>query len=337
MRRRRQLSLAAGWLIVLHLVALLAGFFAPYDPTAQHPLLSIRAAHVIHLVDETGNWRRPFVYGGTPQVGTFGQYREDRTLKFPVRLAPAGKPDQFDANASRHLFGVDEPGRIFLMGTDEYGRDLFSRLVHGVRISLAAGLLATLFALGLGVLVGSAAGWLGGWTDGVIMRASELFVSLPWLYLLFGVRAFLPLNVPPEQAFLLFVGIAGIIGWAKPARLVRGMVMTAREREYVSAARGFGASQVYLLKRAHRASGLAADSDSSLPHDSQVHPRRIDALVSRTGHRRAGSQLGRTLGQAAAIPRAGFLLVGVLARSGDDDSICRVLHCVRRTQGTWVQ
>jgi len=251
MKGRWRLFVAAAWLFLLHLVAGLAGFFAPYDPTAQDRSFPFAPPTSVHVFDAEGNLCRPFVYGMSPEVGVFGRYKEDRTAKFPVRLAPAGTTQQVTglAGSRRHLFGVDQPGRISLMGTDGYGRDQFSRLVHGVRISLTAGLLATFLALGIGVLLGSIAGWAGGWLDSAIMGVTELFVSLPWLYLLFGVRAFLPLNVPPEQAFLLFIGIAGVIGWARPARLIRGMVMTAKEREYVSAARGFGASQAYLLKR----------------------------------------------------------------------------------------
>jgi peptide/nickel transport system substrate-binding protein len=251
MRTGWHLSVAVAWLALIHLLALLAGFFAPYDPTAQDRSFPFAPPTSVHLMGDGGNWNRPFVYGLSPEPGVIGRYNEDRRSRFSVRLAPSGAAYRFLGlvDSRRHLFGVDEPGHIFLMGTDEYGRDQFSRLVYGIRISLAAGLLATLLTLGAGVLLGSTAGWVGGWLDTAVMRIAELFVSLPWLYLLFGVRAFLPLKVPPEQAFLVFIGIAGIIGWARPARLVRGVVMTAKEREYVLAARGFGASQVYLLRR----------------------------------------------------------------------------------------
>jgi peptide/nickel transport system permease protein len=81
------------------------------------------------------------------------------------------------------------------------------------------------------------------------MRGAELFLALPWLYLLFAVRAFLPLQVEPKQAFLLLVAIIGFVGWARPARLIRGVVLSARERDYVRAARGFGASDLHILRR----------------------------------------------------------------------------------------
>jgi peptide/nickel transport system permease protein len=97
--------------------------------------------------------------------------------------------------------------------------------------------------------VGAAAGYFGGWRDDALMRVAELFLSLPWLYLLFALRAFLPLSVSPLKAFFLIVAVIGAVGWARPARLVRGVVLSAKERDFVRAARGFGASDLYLLRR----------------------------------------------------------------------------------------
>jgi peptide/nickel transport system permease protein len=144
---------------------------------------------------------------------------------------------------------VDPGGVVFLAGTDAYGRDVFSRILYGGRISIATGLIATALALGIGLVWGMVAGFRGGWTDGVMMRGAELFLALPWLYLLLAVRAFLPLQISPTQAFLLMVVIIGSVGWVRPARLVRGLVLSLRERPYVEAARGFGAGGMYLIRR----------------------------------------------------------------------------------------
>jgi peptide/nickel transport system permease protein len=136
-----------------------------------------------------------------------------------------------------------------LLGTDGFGRDQFSRLLHGGQISLFAGMLAAGLALGFGLMLGAVAGFYGGWVDGLIMWSAELFLALPWLYLLFAVRAFLPLHLSVIQSFLLLIAVMGLVGWARPARLIRGVVLSARERDYVTAARGFGASDMYLLRR----------------------------------------------------------------------------------------
>ena len=125
----------------------------------------------------------------------------------------------------------------------------FSRVLYGAQVSLLAGVLATMLSLGIGWTLGTAAGILGTWVDQLLMRTSEFLMALPWLYLLLGVRAILPLHVNGVQAFWLVIGIIGCVGWARPARLVRAVVLSARERGYVLAARGFGAPSVYLLRR----------------------------------------------------------------------------------------
>jgi peptide/nickel transport system permease protein len=151
-------------------------------------------------------------------------------------------------SSDRHLFGVDAPGGLFLLGTDGFGRDQFSRLLAGSRMSLTAAWLATLLSLAIGTALGAISGFHGRWLDDLIMRIGEASLTLPWLYLLIAGRAFLPLDVPSSTSYLILVTVVGILGWARPARLVRGLILSLRERGYVVAARGFGASGGYLLR-----------------------------------------------------------------------------------------
>jgi peptide/nickel transport system permease protein len=242
---------AAGLVLAaVHLAALAAVFLAPYPPTEQNRALPYAPPTRLHLVDDSGRLHlRPFVYAVTEEEGATGRYLEDRSQPFPVRFLVRAGGDAGGSPGSLRLFGVDEPARVFLLGTDGFGRDQLSRLLHGARISLFAGLLATVLALTAGWLLGTLAGFYGGWVDTILMRSADLFLALPWLYLLFAVRAVLPLHVSPAQTFLLLVLIIGLVDWARPARLVRGVVISARERPYVLAARGFGAGDLYLIRR----------------------------------------------------------------------------------------
>jgi peptide/nickel transport system permease protein len=191
---------------------------------------------------------RPFVYA--LKSGPDG-YIEDDSQSFHVRLMMRGTKYKLLGLVSLdwHLFGVDEPCKIALLGTDEFGRDEFSRVLYGGQISVAAGILATLVALAAVAIFGIVAGYYGWIVDESLMGATELFLCLPWLYFLLGVRAFLPLHVTPARTFLLLTGVIGLIGWARPARLVRGIVLSARTRNHVLAAKGFGGSDFYLMRR----------------------------------------------------------------------------------------
>ncbi len=235
-------------LVALHLVILCAGFVAPYDPATQNRDLPYAPPTRLHCWDASGFHLRPFVYAWTP---TDDGYQEDRTRAYPVHAFVRGDSYSFLglAESNLHLFGVDDPGKLLLFGTDAFGRDEFSRVLLGGQISVAAGIVATAVTLLVGTVVGVIAGYYGGWIDEALMGTTELFLVLPWLYFLLGVRAFLPLHVSPARTFLLLTCVIGLIGWARPARLVRGVVLSARTRNYVSAARGFGGSDFYLLRR----------------------------------------------------------------------------------------
>jgi peptide/nickel transport system permease protein len=238
-------------LIVLHTIVACAGFFAPYDPIEQDRKNPYMAPIRVHLVDEQGHLHmRPFVYSLKLREGSFDEYKEDTAHPKPLKFFIAGARYRLlGVLPSRlHLFGVENT-RIYLLGSDAYGRDQFSRLLFGGQVSLLAGLLGAGITILIGLCIGAVAGYYGGWRDDVLMRLAELFLALPWLYLLFALRAFLPLAVNPLQAFFLIIVVIGAVGWARPARLIRAVVLSARERDFVRAARGFGARDIYLLRR----------------------------------------------------------------------------------------
>jgi len=239
-------------LVFIHIVVLLAGFFGPYDPATQNRQAPSCPPTWVHWVGPDGrlHWL-PFVYASAESTRDPQHYEEDRRTPYRIHLLVQGAQYSFLGlfTSDRHLFGVPAPGQIYLMGTDSYGRDVFSRVLYGGQISLFAGLLATVLSLILGSLMGTVAGFYGGWSDAAIMRCVELFLALPWLYLLLALRAFLPLHTGPRETFLLLITAIGLVGWAQPARLIRGVVLSTKERSHLLAARGFGASDLYLLRR----------------------------------------------------------------------------------------
>jgi peptide/nickel transport system permease protein len=235
-------------LAALYAVVLCAGFLAPYDPGAQHRDRPFAPPTAPHLVDPNGRVHlRPFVYGVTPTANGDG-YTEDRGRMYPVRFFVRTNDPSGEARSPLHLLGVDEPGGLFLAGTDQFGRDQFSRILHGGRVSLAAGVLAGALSLALGTTLGGLAGFAGGWVDAAVMQASDVFLALPWFYLLLALRGALPLDVDALRALAIVVVVIGIAGWARPARLVRGVVLSAKTRDFVTAARASGGSQAYVLR-----------------------------------------------------------------------------------------
>ncbi|HKE28511.1 MAG TPA: ABC transporter permease [Bryobacteraceae bacterium] len=220
MTRRTKIRAAVLWLLVWHAAILLAGFIAPYPYDEQHRDYPLAPPSTLRI-------------SGTRLMV----------------IDPAGALHPVDFFTRGRLFGVEQRGVIFLWGSDGLGRDIFSRVLYGGQISLLTGMAATVLALGLGLLFGIGSGYFGGWPDHLIMRLGELALAVPWFYLLLAARAFLPLHIGPPDALLLLVGIIGAVGWVRPARLVRGVALSAREQPFLLAARGFGASHAYLIRR----------------------------------------------------------------------------------------
>ena len=239
-------------LCALHLAVLFAGFLSPNDPVRQNRDLPFAPPTPIHFAAFRGiRVSSPFVCAIDENRNEPDQYVENCRRTYPVQLLVRGAPYTLlgIVRSNLHLFGVSAPARLFLMGTDAYGRDVFSRFLFGGEVTLFAGLLATALTLILGAILGILSGYYGGWVDAAVMRGAELFLALPWLYLLFALRAFLPLSLNAVQTFLLLIAVIGIVGWARPARMIRGVVLSSRERHYVLAARLFGGSDGYLMRR----------------------------------------------------------------------------------------
>jgi peptide/nickel transport system permease protein len=135
------------------------------------------------------------------------------------------------------------------MGADDTGRDEWTRLLFGSQVSLTVGVVGILISFTLGLLLGGVSGYFGGWVDVCIMRSSELLLSIPGLYLIVALRGVFPLELPSQQTYLAIVAILAFIGWASLARVIRGMVLSLRQAEYVLAAEALGASSLRIIVR----------------------------------------------------------------------------------------
>lgn len=152
-------------------------------------------------------------------------------------------------HSSRHLVCAKNPGRLLLLGGDLFGRDVFSRLLYGMRFSFLLSLLGVTISFSIGTIVGLVAGYAGGWTDRVLMRLSEIVMAVPALYLLMGLRSIVPYGLSSESITLIITASLSLIGWASLSRIVRGLVLSLSQRDFIMAAVASGASPVRIIFR----------------------------------------------------------------------------------------
>ena len=250
--RRNPPALAGAVLLAgFYALAVLAPFVAPY---AQDDLDRSRFYHppqALRWRDAAGRPHlRPFVCPTVPGRAIF-EYREDRARVQPLRFFVRGSRYRLLGlvPSERHLFGVAPPGRVNLLGTDPSGRDVLSRLLFGAQVSLTVGLVGILISFALGLLLGGVSGYFGGWVDGLIMRSGEVLLSIPGLYLIIALRSVFPASLPSRQVYLAIVAILALIGWAGLARVIRGMVLSIRQADFVTAAEALGMSRLRIIVR----------------------------------------------------------------------------------------
>jgi len=238
-------------LLLFYGAALFAPFLAPYGMEEQDRSRFFHPPTGIHIRDAEGAWHAPFVYATRLTDRLRLVYEEDPSQRYPVRLLVRGSPYRFLGlfPSDLHLFGVEGDARIYLVGSDPYGRDVFSRLLYGARISLSVGLLGILITYSLGLVVGGIAGYYGGAIDNIIMRISEVVMSVPALYLILALRAAFPNDIRSDLLYLMIVLILSMVLWASLARVIRGMVLSIRENEFVTAARALGVPSLRVIVR----------------------------------------------------------------------------------------
>jgi peptide/nickel transport system permease protein len=274
-QKLKQNSLAryGGLLLALfYVIVIFAEFVAPYDPYAAQVDGSLLPPTQIFWKTEQGQFIGPHVYPTTqgPVSLETGDriLKRDRTQPSPIHFFVRGSeypflqmslPTRFSLTdpqienifpgftGNLHLFGAIGAGKINLLGTDEQARDQFSRLIYGGRISLSVGLLGTLIAFPLGMLIGGISGYFGGFVDAVLMRVAEVLQTIPSIYLLISLAAVLPPGLSSAERFMLIVLITSFVSWAGLARVIRGQVLSIKEREFVQAAKVMGARPLYII------------------------------------------------------------------------------------------
>ena len=236
-------------LCILYLSVFLASFISPYSKDYSNRNKSYCPPSKIYIINEKGKLSKPYTYNYIRYFDKENfdtKYIEDRTKKYQVKYFAKG--DKYKLLGfipfDRHFYDVEKGGELYLLGTDINGRDNFSRLLYGGQISLTIGFLALLVSFPLGMLYGGLSGYLGGKTDFIMMRISEAIMSIPSFYLLIILASILPANMTSVQRFTLIVLILALIGWAGFSRVVRGMVLSIKKKEFVIASEALGASNL---------------------------------------------------------------------------------------------
>jgi peptide/nickel transport system permease protein len=240
-------------LFVLYVIMIFAEFIAPYHYDNGDRQNSFQPPSRIHFFHEGHFSLRPFVY---PYSYGFNEYYErvyieDKSKPCPVRFFVKGDRVKLWGiiPINYHLFGTDNTDgcRFYLLGADSVGRDLFSRIVYGSRVSLTIGFLGVALTAFLGFLAGGISGYYGGKTDWMIMRFAECFMLVPSFFLMLALRSAFPMKLSSTQVYLLIVAILSLIGWAGFARVIRGMALSISKRDFVTAAKALGASDFRII------------------------------------------------------------------------------------------
>ena len=252
--RRHKVAVYCGaFLAVLYASILISEFLAPYALETRNSGFIYAPPQRVHLFHE-GKFVGPFVYGFNTSLNLETlqrMYEPNMEQVEPIRFLCRGDSYRFWGliESDWHLICPAKDGEMFLLGTDRLGRDVFSRIIHGARISLTIGLLGILISFVLGITIGGLAGYYGGWVDLIVQRIIEVMQSLPTIPLWLALAAIMPVTWSPILVYFGITVILGLLEWTSMARAVRSKLLSLREEDYVLAARLMGANPARIIGR----------------------------------------------------------------------------------------
>ena len=255
LRRHRLAMVGLTVLAGLYFVALFCEFFAVADPYKRYPQYMYAPPQRIRFVDHEGTFHlRPFVYAYTRHINPktlLMTYTDDPSRRYPLQLFARTDPYKLWGlfESDLHLLGVSDDGVLLLLGSDRLGRDFFSRMMYGLRISVSIGLVGVAITFVLGCTMGGISGYFGGTADVVVQRIIEFLMAIPTIPFWMALSAALPQFWPALRVYFFITLILSVISWTGLARVVRGKLISTREEDFVMAAVIAGASSEAVIAR----------------------------------------------------------------------------------------
>lgn len=241
---------SSAFILLLILISLFSDFLSSNPPGMQNLEQFFQPPSRIRMHHHSAA-ARPFLYAMELEEPLDVRYQENTKTAYPLEFFYKGYQYRFLGliPMDRHLIGRSSAPFFYPMGTDDYGRDVFSRVLAGARTSILVVILGLILYIIFGGTAGTIAGLSGGWIDSLLMRVSELVLALPALYIILSLRAILPSKIPYAQNLLLIIGIIAAVAWPPMARGIRGIVLRIRNSGYVEASRSFGASPAHIFRQ----------------------------------------------------------------------------------------
>ncbi len=239
-------------LFLLYFLITFADFFAIYPSVYSNRKLAYQPPSKIYILDKDNRIKRPYTYNYQKSFNSDTlsiEYNQDRSKKYQIKLFSHGYEYKILGlfKTDLHLISKPDDCNLFLLGTDIGGHDVYSRLFFGGQISLTIGFIALLISFPIGAIYGGISGYIGGRLDKILMRLSEAIMSIPSFYLLIILASILPSNMNSLQRFALITVILAFIGWAGFARVIRGMVLSIKNQEYIKSCETVGASKKRII------------------------------------------------------------------------------------------